>query len=288
MSTQYRVGQIINGQYEVRSLIGRGAMADVYLAYDHRLASEVAVKVLRQSVARNPEFVQRFRREARVQEMVRHPNVAKLYSDGITNAAEPYLVFELLRGQTLRSVLRKERQVPLRRAVNYCNQALQGLAAVHTLGIHHRDLKPANLMLEPGSGPAEHGAGDRVVLIDFGFASLEGSRKLTRQGYVVGSLSYMAPERLRDEPCEAPAEIYSMGVILYELLVGRTPFVAQNDRELIHAHLSELPPLPSEVAPECGIPAELEDLLLSCLAKEPGERPQSALELSQALDRELA
>src|SRR5262249_13453062 len=158
------------------------------------------------------------------------------------------------RGKSLRTVIKAEQRVGAARAASYVWQALQGLAAVHAGKVLHRDLKPANLMLEPSPGPV-----DRVVLIDFGFAALEGSSKLTAQGHVVGSLTYLAPERLRGELADERSDLYAMGVILYELLAGRPPFVGADDFELINLHLNEPPAPLDEVVPGLEIPVELED-----------------------------
>ncbi|MEM9488589.1 MAG: serine/threonine-protein kinase [Myxococcota bacterium] len=299
-----RIGQLVSGRYQLQALLGRGAMAEVYRADDHRTGRAVALKILRQSVVRDTEAVERFKREADVQTRVCHRNVAQVYGRGITAAAEPYLVFELLRGRSLRTVLRREGRIAAARAADYCAQALLGLSAVHTLGIHHRDLKPANLMLEPGDCAADPDddalpapgrgtdgrstEGDRVVLIDFGFAAFAGARKLTRQGFVVGSLSYMAPERLRGEPCDERAELYSMAVIFYELMVGRPPFGGEDDQALIRAHLEGVPPRPSTTVADCALTPAAEDLLLRCLAKEPDHRPRSAHAMAAELIEAMA
>ena len=155
-------------------------MADVYRALDTQTGTAVAIKVLRASLDADPSAEQRFAREAEVQERIRHRNVAALLGMGVTDSSEPYLAVELLRGKTLRGVLKQEGRVDPRRAASFAWQALQGLAAVHAQGVLHRDLKPANMMLEPSVGPV-----DRLVLIDFGFASFEGSAKLTQAGTVV-------------------------------------------------------------------------------------------------------
>ncbi len=178
----------------------------------------------------------RFRREGEVQARLRHNNVAALLAIGMTKRDEPYLAVELLRGKTLRGVIKAEGKVAPLRAASYAYQALQGLGAVHAAGVLHRDLKPANIMLEPSRGPV-----DRVVLIDFGFASFEGSTKLTLQGAVVGSLTYIAPERLRGEPPDQRSDLYAIGVILFELLTGVAPFVADHDLDLIEMHLHSAP-----------------------------------------------
>ncbi|MDQ3365805.1 MAG: serine/threonine protein kinase [Myxococcota bacterium] len=276
-----RTGQVIGERFRIDALIGKGAMADVYRALDQQTAAFVALKILRTSLDGDPSARQRFAREAEVQARLRHRNVAALLATGVTEQAEPYLVMELLRGKTLRGVIKREGQVDVRRAASYTWQALQGLAAVHEAGVLHRDLKPANIMLEPSPGPT-----DRVVLIDFGFASVEGSAGLTQQGAVVGSLTYIAPERLRGEAIDQRSDLYSMGVIFYELLAGVPPFRAADDLELVELHLRASPPL----LPLALQPA-LQGLLDRALAKHQADRFATALEMAAILEmaaRDLA
>lgn len=273
-------GEIIDNRYEIVRLIGRGAMADVYQAVDREKNETVALKILNLSLLREPEAMLRFEREARVQEMLKHRNVAALFGEGATNRGEPYLVMELLRGRSLRTILRKEKRVGMVRASSYTWQALNGLAACHDAGVLHRDLKPANIMLQPSEGPVE-----RVVLIDFGFASLEGAPNLTARGHVVGSLSYLAPERLRGESGDERSDLYAIGVVLYELLVGWPPFVADDDFELIHKHVEELPLPPRMAAPDAQIPLGLQAVVLHALEKDPGKRPQSARAMAAELEK---
>lgn len=275
-----RIGEIIDGRYQLTSLIGRGGMADVFGAQDRNGGREVAIKILREVLTRDREMLGRFQREARAQEMIQHRNVALLYGGGVTSAGEPYLAMELLRGMSLHRLMRKQGPMSLLSATNYCWQALQGVAAVHQLGIYHRDLKPANIVIEP-----EPDGTDRAVVIDFGFAALQGASRLTKQGHVVGSLSYMAPERLSGRSSDERSDLYSMGIILYEMLVGRPPFVADQDYELINAHLDAAPCLPSEVAPDSNIPRAVEEVIMRALAKSPADRPRSAAQMARDLER---
>jgi len=269
---------VLDDRYQLERLIGRGAMADVYQAFDKSEQRRVAIKILRQSLAREPEALRRFEREARVQGMIVHRNVAQLLGSGATIAGEPFLIVELLRGKSLRTVLKAEQRVAAARAASYMWQALQGLAAVHAGKVLHRDLKPANLMLEPSPGPV-----DRVVLIDFGFAALEGSSKLTAQGHVVGSLTYLAPERLRGEAADERSDLYAIGVIMYELLAGRPPFVGADDFDLISMHLNEPLPAFADVAPGVDVPVELVDVLDRALAKDAADRYASATDMADAI-----
>jgi serine/threonine-protein kinase len=272
-----RVGQVIGDRFRIDAAIGRGAMAEVYRALDLQTSAYVALKILRHTAIEDAVSLARFAREAEVQSMLRHRNVAALLATGVTDKHEPYLALELLRGKSLRSVLKAEGRIPPRRAASYAFQALHGLAAVHGAGVLHRDLKPANIMLEPSPGPVE-----RVVLIDFGFATFEGSAKLTLQGTVVGSLTYIAPERLRGEPTDQRADLYAIGVILFELLAGRPPFTADDDFDLIAQHLDIEPPHLHAIDP--ALPAGLGDVISRALHKQPSERYAGALEMAAALE----
>jgi len=268
------VGQVLGQRWRIDARIGKGAMAEVYRALDLQTAAYVAVKILRSSVAGDPGIKQRFAREGEVQARLRHNNIAALLATGVTNTEQPYLVVELLRGKTLRNVLKEEGRVGPRRAASYAWQVLQGLEAVHQAGVLHRDLKPANIMLEPSPGPVE-----RVVLIDFGFASVEGSAKLTQQGTVVGSLRYIAPERLRGEAIDHRSDQYGLGVILYELLMGHPPFEQVDDFELVEAHLSAAPPPMDD-----GVPPALEAVVRTALAKDQDDRFESAAAMALAIE----
>ena len=268
-----RTGQVIGQRFRIDAMIGKGAMADVYRAIDLQTSGNVAVKVLRSALVSDQAIMQRFQREGEVQARLRHRNVAALLSTGITENREPYLVVELLRGKTLRGVIKQEGRVDPKRAASYAWQALQGLTAVHEAGILHRDLKPANIMLEPSPGPIE-----RVVLIDFGFASFEGSAKLTAQGTIVGSLRYIAPERLRGEPIDQRSDVYAIGVMLYELLMGKPPFHSDDDFSLIEKHLHEEPP-----ALDPALPPGLDEVISRALAKNQDDRYATAAEMAAAI-----
>jgi eukaryotic-like serine/threonine-protein kinase len=269
-----RTGQVIGQRFRIDAMIGRGAMAEVYRALDLATQVYVAVKILKKNLSGDTSAKLRFSREAEVQAKLRHRNIAAVYATGITEYDEPYLVVELLRGKTLRSVLKAETLVSPRRAASYAWQALQGLAVVHASGVLHRDLKPANLMLEPSPGPIE-----RVALIDFGFATLGGAVKLTQQGVVVGSLTYIAPERLRGELPDGRSDLYSIGVILFEMLSSAPPFRADNDIALVEMHLDvEPPPL------DPALPEALRDIVDHALAKYPSERYADATAMAQALE----
>jgi len=269
-----RNGQVIGERFRIDALLGRGASADVFRAVDLATSAYVALKILRQEIA-DPSGKERFAREGALQARLRHKNVAALLASGVTNRSEPFLVLELLRGTSLRGVVKKAGRIEPRRATSYAWQALQGLAAVHAAGILHRDLKPANIMLEPSPGPVE-----RVVLIDFGFASMEGNAKLTQQGTVVGSLTYIAPERLRGEPIDQRSDLYAIGTVLYELLAGHPPFRGATDLELVEAQLHAAP-----ARLGLGLPPIFDDIMATALAKHQDERFADAAAMAEALER---
>ena len=272
-----RIGTVIGDRFRLDELIGRGAMAEVYRALDVETQAFVALKILRHQHVTDSVSLARFAREADVQARLRHRNVAALLASGVTkDKHEPYLAVELLRGRSLRSVIKAENHVAPRRAASYTWQALQGLHAVHQAGVMHRDLKPANIMLEPSPGPIE-----RVVLIDFGFATFEGSARLTLQGTVVGSLTYIAPERLRAEEPDQRADIYAIGVVLFELLTGQPPFAADEDFDLISMHLHDPPP---RVGDTISTARALDPVIARALAKQPADRYASAQEMADAIE----
>ena len=277
MPPRDRSGTIVDGRYRLEEPIGRGASAEVYRALDSTTGAAVAIKILRGTDARSHEAVARFQREAEVQARIRHRNVAGLFGSGVTETAEPYIIVELLRGNSLRHRLKDRGPAGTSTALSYMWQALQGLRAVHDCGILHRDLKPANLMLEPSPGPVE-----RVVLIDFGFAAFEGGKALTKRGHVVGSLTYLAPERLRGEAADERSDLYAIGVILYELLVGTPPFTGEDDFDIISAHLSDPPP---DLATVLAIapPADVIAIVERALAKDRAARFADAAAMADAI-----
>jgi eukaryotic-like serine/threonine-protein kinase len=274
-----RSGNVFDDRYRLERLIGRGATAEVYRAIDQQTQLAVAVKIITVELEKSLESKLRFEREAAVQAMIRHRNVAALLGSGVTRNREPYLIMELLRGKSLRSVIKTNGPVPALRAASYAWQALQGLAAVHEQNVLHRDLKPANIMLEPSPGPI-----DRVVLIDFGFAALEGGAALTQTGSIVGSLTYIAPERLRVEGADQRSDLYAIGAILYELLTGAPPFTANNDLDLIELHLHNRP-APTTVG---GKLSPLDAVIQKALHKDPKQRYATARDMAKALEQVAA
>jgi eukaryotic-like serine/threonine-protein kinase len=271
-------------RYEIRSLIGRGAMGEVYRAHDRRIGRDVAVKILPEAFGSDPERVRRFEQEARAAGSLNHPNIVAIFDVGAHDAAS-YVVSELLEGDTLRARL-KGGAVPLRKALEYGAQIARGLAAAHAKGIVHRDLKPENLFVTRDG---------HVKILDFGLAKLvhdepspQGqadslmSTAMTDVGRVMGTVGYMAPEQVRGEPVDHRADIFALGCVLYETIAGSAPFHRDSAVESMAAIVrEELPALPREIAAES--PA-LVALLRRCVEKSPDERFESARDLAFQLE----
>ncbi len=265
------------GKFRILEALGRGGMAQVYRAYHPQLDRYVAVKVLRSDLVEQDEFLARFRREAHAVSGLRHANIVQVFDFDVQDDLY-YMVMELLEGDTLRARLNDYRvrgqRMPLPEVARILKDVLAGLAYAHSEGIIHRDIKPANIMLTRKG---------QAVLTDFGIAQIVGSTQYTVSGALMGTLNYMAPEQGFKGQCDHRSDIYSLGIVLYEMLTGYTPFDADTPLAILMKHLNDPLPLPSQVDP--GIPAELETIVLRALAKEPDDRFQSADEMSAALEQ---
>jgi len=274
------IGEVL-GHYRVQEKVGSGGMGEVYRATDDRLGREVALKVLKPSLAQDQDRLRRFEQEARAAAALSHPNIVAIYDIGMCDGA-PYIVSELLAGQTLRERL-LEGMIPIRQVADYALQIAQGLAAAHEKHIVHRDLKPENLFLTRDG---------RIKILDFGIAKLvnpelEGDRSQatmttqTRSGSVLGTVAYMSPEQLRGRSVDHRSDIFSFGAILYEMLAGRRAFAGETQVDTMTAILKDDPPEIADLRP--GIPAAFEPIVRHCLEKEPENRFQSARDLAFAL-----
>ncbi len=264
------IGRIV-GNYQIVERLGEGGMGTVYRAIDPMLERDVAVKAIRPELAREPQVVERFRAEAKLLARVSHPAIATIYSF-FRDGDELFLAMEFVRGRTLASALSARGAFTWQEALPLLIAALAGIEQVHRLDIVHRDLKPDNLMLTEDGG---------IKVMDFGIARAVGSERLTRTGLMVGTLRYMPPEQLRGEAGDRRADIYALGTVLYEMLVGRAPFASASEYEVIRAQVEELPSPPSSLA--AGVPAWLDRAVLRALAKEPADRFQSAEAFRAAL-----
>jgi serine/threonine protein kinase len=277
------------GGYRVTHLVGVGGMGRVYCAEQVALGRTVAVKVVHPHLADDELTAARFLNEARTASSLSHPNTVAIYDYGQTEQGQPYIVMEYLRGRDLARVAGDEGPLPLRRVVDILRQTLAALEEAHAMGIVHRDLKPDNIVLEPMRSGL-----DFVKVVDFGLAKiLEDTRTgpgvgaLTRPGLVCGTPEYMSPEQGRGDALDGRADLYSVGVVLFELLTGRCPFVGDTPTKTLLAQLNDPPPDPRNVAPERSIPAAFAELTLVALAKAREERFQQARDFSTSLETAL-
>lgn len=262
----------LSGRYELQGLVGQGGMADVELAHDRILDRDVAVKILHARYAEDPSFLARFRREAQAAASLNHPNIVGVYDTG-EDDGRPFIVMELVRGQSQRDLLRSE-QVQPRRAVEMTADAAAGLHYAHERGLVHRDIKPGNILV------SEEG---QVKVADFGIARAINAENVTQTAAVFGTAAYVAPEQAQGEEVDRRTDVYSLGCVLYELLTGRQPFAADSAVALAYKHVSETPIPPSRINRE--LPGSLDAVVMKAMAKDPAARYQTAKEFQQDLGR---
>lgn len=262
------------GRYQLNELLGAGAMAQVYRAYDPASGAQVAIKVLYPHLTNDEGFVERFRREAQAAALLDHPNIIRILDQG-ADGDVGYLVMELLDGPSLKRFL-QERDAPLEiaDAVQLTAKLADALEHAHSRGIVHRDVKPSNVLLRNGQL-------DQPVLTDFGVARMVEQTLNTGEGTTLGTPTYMAPEQGKGKPGDARSDIYALGVILFELLTGSPPFSADSPYSLILRHIHTPPPSPRAVRP--AVPQALEDVVLRALAKDPDARYPTAAAFAAAL-----
>jgi eukaryotic-like serine/threonine-protein kinase len=282
------IGRTLDGRYEVLERLGAGGMGVVYRGRQAQLGRFVAIKVLHRDTAAVPEWRQRFEREARALSALAHPNVVPVTDSGIDRGV-PFLVMELLQGKTLAALI-KEGPLPLWRALDIARQTLRGLAFAHGKGIIHRDLKPTNVFLQELPDQADH-----VRLLDFGTAKfLEGSgsdtmtETLTRVGVVFGTPAYMSPEQAKAAPVDARTDVYAAGILLFELLAGRRPFVVDSQEGYIGAHLTQPVPSLAKVRPGIAGAPSFQTVIERAMAKAPAARFKDAAALLAALEAVVA
>jgi serine/threonine-protein kinase len=238
---------------------------------DRQLKRPVAVKVLSSPFDRDKEFVERFAREAHAAARLNHPNIVAVYDSGSDDGTH-FIVTELVEGETLADLLQREGALPPERVVEIAGQVCHALEAAHEKGVVHRDVKPGNVMITSEG---------RVKVVDFGIARAAGAESVTRTGLVMGSASYLSPEQARGEPGDERSDIYSLGCVLYQMLTGRPPFVAENPISALYQHVNEPVEPPSSIKP---VPSALEHVVLRALEKEPAKRLGSVKEMEDALE----
>lgn len=266
-------GRRLQGRYVLENRIDVGGMAEVWRGLDEVLGRPVAVKVLRPSLAEDPGFLERFRVEAVAAARLSHPSVVRVYDTGVDDGL-CYIVMELAEGRNLADVLAERRRLEPGEAVEIARAILEALAHAHAAGVVHRDVKPANIVLAP------EGA---VKVTDFGIAKAAFAGDLTTTGRLLGTARYLAPEQVADHPADARADLYAVGLVLYEMLTGRPAFDAETDLATATMRLTREPVPPRALTP--GVPRALEKAVMRSLARDPAERYQSADEMRAALDR---
>ena len=266
-----RRGTIFAGRYRLERRLGSGGMADVWLAEDQELGRKVAIKILHERYANDVQFVERFRREATHAAGLSHPNVVAIHDRGEAEGSY-FIVMEYVEGRTLKELIVTRGMCPIPVAISYARQVLAALRYAHRNGIVHRDIKPHNVLVDNEG---------RVKVADFGIARA-GSSQMTEAGSIIGTAQYLSPEQARGAPVDESSDLYSTGIVLYELLTGKVPFTGETPVEIAMKHLSQIPEAPSTHRPE--IPRDLDLVVLRALAKEPAERYRSAKEMDRDLE----
>ena len=264
-------GSLFADRYRLERKLGSGGMADVWLAEDQELGRRVAVKILHERYANDEQFVERFRREATHAAGLSHPNIVSIYDRGVVDGSY-YIVMEYIEGRTLKELIVTRGPCPVPVAISYTRQILAALRYAHRNGIIHRDIKPHNVIVDHEG---------RANVADFGIARA-GASEMTEAGSIVGTAQYLSPEQARGAPVDESSDLYSTGVVLYELLTGTVPFTGETPVEIAMKHLSQTPEAPSARRPE--IPRDLDLVVLRALAKEPAERYRAASEMDRDLE----
>ncbi len=274
--------RLLGGRYELDGVVGRGGMAEVYRARDLRLDRVVAVKTLREDLARDQTFQARFRREAQSAASLNHPSIVAVYDTGEDTSGPahvPFIVMEYVDGRTIRDLLRDDRRLLPERALEITDGVLRALDYSHRNGIVHRDIKPGNVMLTRSG---------EIKVMDFGIARAVADTQatMTQTAQVIGTAQYLSPEQARGERVDARSDLYSVGCLLYELLTGRPPFLGDSPVAIAYQHVREAPVPPSRLDPE--LPAWADAIVLRAMAKDPAARYQSAAEMRSDIQRALS
>ncbi len=277
------IGRVVAGRYEVVSKLNEGGVGAVYLAMQRPLDRPVALKVLLKKFADDTTAIRRFEKEAAAVARLAHAHIITLYDFGTTDDGDLYIAMELLRGQSLRELLDAAGYIPWERSLHIVQGVTRALIAAHTQKIVHRDLKPENIMLVESNGDL-----DFAKVLDFGLArsiSGTGGPQITRYDVIAGTPAYMSPERANGISDDPRSDLYALGALWFELLVGEPPFVGETSIKVILRHVHETPRAPSTANPQNPIPPFVDDLILELLQKQPEQRPSSAKDLLERLDK---
>ncbi len=272
-----QVGQLFAARYEIQSILGQGGMGIVYKAHDRDLDDVVAIKTLRgDALSADPTLLDRFKQEIRLARRITHPNILRTHDLGETNGLR-YLSMEFVKGITLKHLVEQAQLIPVPVALRIAKQICAGLAAAHEVGVIHRDIKPQNIIIEPTGG---------LKVMDFGIARLTQDRGMTSTGTVVGTPDYMSPEQARGLTLDFRSDIYSTGVLLYELFTGTLPFEGDTPLAVVLRHVQDNPPPPQAKNPK--IDPKIAAIILKCMRKDPSDRYQSVNQLYEALTKVTA
>lgn len=272
-----QVGTLFAGRYEIQSILGKGGMGIVYKAHDRDLDDFVAIKTLRgEALSADPTLLDRFKQEIRLARKITHANILRTHDLGETGGLR-YLSMEFVKGITLKHLVEQDQLLPIPAALRIAKQMCAGLAAAHEVGVIHRDIKPQNILIEPTGG---------LKIMDFGIARLTEDRGMTATGTVVGTPDYMSPEQARGVALDFRSDIYSMGVVLYEVFTGELPFEGDSPLAVVLKHVQEKPPSPQAKNPR--IDPKIAAIILKCMQKDPADRYQTVNELYEALTRVTA
>jgi eukaryotic-like serine/threonine-protein kinase len=270
--SEFEAGTIIDGRYKVLHRLGAGGMADVYLAQDEQLDREIALKLLHRRFAEDAAFVERFRREAKAAASLQHPNVVSVFDRGSYDGTY-YIAMEYLEGRTLKRLIREDAPLEVNRAIDLTIQILKAARFAHRRGVIHRDLKPHNVIVDDN---------DHVKVTDFGIARA-GASDMTETGSIMGTAQYLSPEQAQGLAVSAPSDLYSVGIVLYEMLTGRVPFDGESPVSIALKQVAEAPVPPTQFNP--AIPSALEQVVLWSLNKDPADRPADADQFITALEQ---
>jgi beta-lactam-binding protein with PASTA domain/tRNA A-37 threonylcarbamoyl transferase component Bud32 len=271
-TTDTLIDTLFDGRYRIVRKLGSGGMANVYLAEDQELGRRVAIKILNDKHANDDQFVERFRREAKHAAGLSHPNIVSIYDRGEAEGTY-YIAMEYLEGRSLKELIASRGPAPIPLALDYARQILAALRVSHRMGVIHRDIKPHNVLVD-GEG--------RLKVTDFGIAR-SGPSQMTEAGSIVGTAQYLSPEQAQGSPVHEGSDLYSVGIVLYELLTGEVPFTGESPVEIAMKHLTRLPQPPSRLRPE--IPRDLDLIVIRALAKDSADRYESADEMDADLAR---
>jgi eukaryotic-like serine/threonine-protein kinase len=268
-------GSLLQDRYRLERRLASGGMGSVYEGTDERLHRRVAVKLLRDELADDPRFVERFRREARAVASLSHPNIASVYDFG-EDAGKPFMIMEFAAGRDLAQIIKTDAPLPIERAVHIGEQLCEALEHAHAAGVIHRDVKPANVIVD---------SGDRVRVTDFGIARAAGDSTLTATGSVLGTANYLSPEQAAGRALTPASDLYSAGIVLYEMVTGTVPFSGESAIAVAMRHMNEDVPSARQANP--AVPFELDAVVRRAAARDPAARFHSAQQMADALRHSL-